>query len=129
MNSRVSIVVVVVLAACTGLSSSLTDADVEKALREQVPTTKSVKVHKITKMEKRPNAGCNPMFDGSTYAVHVTHVADLGKCPQITTLWSVCGENATKEENLCFKQDGGKWIYSFGEIIIPHGTPGPNLNR
>lgn len=39
MNSQVSIVVVVVLTACTDLSSSLTDADVEKALREQVPTT------------------------------------------------------------------------------------------
>lgn len=127
MNSRASIAVVVVLAACT--SSSLTDADVEKALREQVPTTKSVKVHKITKMEKRPSAGCNPMFDSSTYAVHVTHVADLDKCPRIRTVWSVCGENATQEENLCFNQAGGKWVYSFGETIIPRGTPGPNLNR
>lgn len=127
MILKVSAAIVVLLSACT--SSALTEGDVEKALREKVPTTKSVTVHKITKMEGRPNAGCNPMFDSSTYAVHVTHVADLEKCPLIRTIFSVCGENFSQEENLCFKQDEGKWDYSFGEIIIPRGTPGPNLNR
>ena len=131
MDSRGSIAAVVMLAACTG-SSTLTEDDVEKALREQVPTTKSVKVEKITKMDRRKahldpatSRGCNPMFDGSTYAVHVTYVADMGECPRGKTLRSMCGENKWVDVNLCFRQNEGKWVYSFGEIIIPHGEP-PN---
>ena len=118
MDSRVLLIaVVLILSACKG---SLTEGDVEKALRNQVSTTKSVTVHKIIETEGEDKGGCNPMFDGSTYAVHVTHVADMGECPRIKILQSICGENKSIEENLCFKEVDGKWVYSRGQVIFPH---------
>ena len=123
-NATIALIAGVLATACG--DRAISESELEGILRKDAGgKLESVKIHTLKKLGDRPDAetGCNPMFDKSTYAVHITTVSDQGKCPMISTLQSVCGPHYQNDINICLTYKQDRWIYTQGGMIIPHAVP------